>query len=201
MQPLKHQKMTIKEYLALEESSREKFEFSQGLVWAMSGATPNHALISGNLAREIGSRIKPGDCRVYGGELRVRIEKVDSFLHPDLTVVCGKSEYSSLDKHSIINPTVIIEILSPSTERYDRFDKFDKYMTIPTLTQLVMIRQEKPFLHSYSKREDGTWSFEKLAGLDGFLKFTSLGIEIPLSGIYLDVENLLSPMYFSDQEE
>ncbi|MCB9234545.1 MAG: Uma2 family endonuclease [Bacteroidia bacterium] len=201
MQPLKHQKMTIKEYLALEESSEEKLEYSQGMVWAMSGATPDHALICANLIKAIGNLTDPLGCRIFGGDLRIRIEESDSFLRADASIVCGEPEYSNKDKNSLVNPEIIFEVLSHSTEGYDRGVKFHKYSLIPDLIQYVLISQDKPFIESFTRERGGRWSLDKSVGLNSDLEIPSKNLKIALREIYKFITNLKSPMYFSDQEE
>lgn len=193
--------MTIKEYLILEDSSEEKWEYSQGMVWAMSGASPNHAILSSNLSRVIGNLLDLEKCTMFSGDLRIRIESIDSFLRPDSSILCGPPEFSPRDKNSLINPQIIIEILSPSTEGYDRGDKFYKYSQIPSFIQYILIHQDKPVIDSFVRQEDGTWKMRKSAGIEAFLNIPSLDLHTSLKNLYLGLRNLNPPLYFSDQEE
>src|SRR5215203_5528676 len=131
---------TIAEYLRAEETAVEKHEFHDGEILAMSGGSPAHSLIATNAGREIGNRLKGKPCRVYNSDLRVAVAASARFVYPDLTIVCGGLEFHPDDakRHTVTNPRVLIEVLSPTTEAYDRGDKFAQYREIPSFQEYVL---------------------------------------------------------------
>jgi Uma2 family endonuclease len=184
---------TVDEYLALEASwPEEKFEFRNGSVVAMRAAlgmargVPEHCLINANVIAALGQRLKGGRCRVYSNDLRVRVPRKTLYTYPDATVVCGELER---EEHgaagaTCMNPRLIVEILSPSTETYDRGRKFDLYREIPSFVEYVLIAQAEPRVETFYRRDDGGWSFGPYAGLDAAAKLLSLQIDLPLAEVF-----------------
>jgi len=179
--------LTVAEYLAIEERAEFKSEFFRGELFAITGASEPHNRIKGNVDGELYNRLKGGPCRTYSSDQRVLVEGTGLFTYPDILVVCGPSEFAADDKHSIINPRVIIEVLSPSTAHYDRGAKLRNYQKIPTLQEYVMVYQDEAVCESLTRQDDGSWIFAFAAGLDATLKFTSIPVEIALTDIYAGV--------------
>ncbi len=179
-------KVTVQEYLALEEKSDVKHEFLNGEMYAMAGASPRHYEIDSNISMRLGTQLIDSGCKVFSGETRVQVEDTGLYTYPDVTVVCGPREYSSVDPNSLVNPRVIFEVLSPSTERNDRTTKVRHYSRIPSLQEYVLVSQAQPdVLHLF--RNGNLWAFDVLFELDDVLEFKSIAARLKLSDIYRDV--------------
>jgi len=180
--------LTIEEYVALEKATETKYEYHDGQVFAMAGGTIEHGLIAGNTYGELkfGFRKKQSDCIAINSEVKLHIQFSNKFLYPDVMVVCGGMERASKDSNSIINPSVIIEVLSKSTESYDRGDKFFAYRKINSLKEYILINQHKAEVDIY-KRESDLWKISRIEGLDKQLEIPSLGLNIALKDVYENV--------------
>ena len=179
-------KLTVQEYLELEAKSDVKHEFLNGEMFAMAGASRQHNDIGANITVRLGMQLLDGSCKLYGSDQRVQVEDTGLYTYPDVTVVCGPREYSGVDPNALVNPRVIFEVLSPSTERHDRTTKVRHYSRIPTLQEYVLVSQTQPeILHLF--RNGDTWSFDVLFELDDVLEFKSIAARLKLSDIYRDV--------------
>lgn len=175
------------EYLRRERLAEEKSEFADGYVYAMSGASVPHNTIQPNLTIAIGNALKGSPCRPLGSDMKVRTPSSRLFAYPDLTIVCGQLELHDEQKDVLLNPTVIIEILSPSTEKWDRGGKFARYQSIPSLQDYVLVSQDIPRVERFSRYGE-EWTLANSEGLGATLRLPSIGIEISLADIYEDVE-------------
>lgn len=177
--------LSIQEYLAIEIKNDTKYEYHNGSIIAMAGGTLNHGLICGNIFGEIRTslRQKNSGCMPMNSEIKIHIQKQNRFLYPDTMVVCDEIETADEDKNAVINPTVIIEVLSKSTASYDRGDKFFFYRQIPTLKEYILIEQDKYQIELY-QRQENLWKITRVSGLTKSISIESLGIEIDLSAIY-----------------
>ena len=145
------------EYLSLEAASNVKHEFLDGQIYGMAGGTPEHAALAAALGGLLFARLQGGPCRSYGADLRVRVLATGLATYPDLTVVCGRLERDPDDENAVVNPTLLVEIPSPSTAQYDRGDKFEHYKRIPSLREYVVVAQDRRELEIWTKAADGTW--------------------------------------------
>ncbi|MEZ4888004.1 MAG: Uma2 family endonuclease [Chitinophagales bacterium] len=186
---LKEQYISIEEYLAFEEKSEAKHEYENGQIFAMSGGTPNHAFIGSSTVSALRNALKAkgSKCRVSGSELKIHIEKYNSFVYPDAMVICGELEMKGKD--AIKNPLLIIEVLSESTASYDRGKKFKKYISLPSFVEYVLIEQDQPVVHAYHRKtEQGTgrkdWTMRFAYGLEEKIYLESIDCEIALADIY-----------------
>lgn len=175
---------TLEQYAVLEETASYKSEFISGRIYAMSGGTPKHSLISGNIILGLGSKLIGGPCKVYTSDLRVGIMPIDVETYPDVTVVCGEPHVNPFDKNSVINPSVIFEVLSPSTEVYDRGEKWAHYRRLDSLEEYLLVSQDKPQIEQYIRQEDGTWKFTYVEGLEVGSAVTVLGVTLALAEVY-----------------
>lgn len=175
------------EYLRRERLAEEKSEFADGYVYAMSGASVPHNYIASNLMVIIGSALKGSPCKPLGSDMRTRTPSSRFFTYPDLVIVCGQPELHDEQKDTLLNPTVIIEILSPSTEKWDRGGKFARYQSIPSLQDYVLVSQDIPRVERFSRNGE-EWTLANSEGLEATLRLPSVGIEISLAEIYEDVE-------------
>ncbi len=185
MDALKLNGLSIAEYLQIEVQTDTKYEFHDGSIYAMAGGTVEHGLICGNVFGELRAELRKNKkkCTVLNSEIKLHIESQNRFLYPDAMVVCGELEKSETEKNSIINPVVIIEVLSKSSASYDRGDKFYYYRQIPSLREYILIDQEKVLVELF-KREGKLWHIKRIEGLSHLLEIENLGVQIPLSIVY-----------------
>ncbi|MEZ5042823.1 MAG: Uma2 family endonuclease [Saprospiraceae bacterium] len=181
---------SIADYIEYESASETKHEYEKGEILMMSGGTINHGILCGNAYNEL--RKKVGNdkkkCSVIGSEVRIHIQSVNSIVYPDAMVICGEIEVSQEDEEAIINPLIVVEVLSKSTESYDRGDKFYKYRQLDSIKEYLLIDQEKPMVESFYKRENNIWEISRVSGLEKSLKVKSIGIEINLEDLYVNVK-------------
>ncbi len=180
-------KLTVAEYLAIERRAEFKSEFYDGEMFAMAGASRHHNIVNENLSTEIGTRLKGGRCRTLSRDQRVRIERSGLYCYPDLVIVCGPPEYAAEDPDTLINPQVVVEVLSDSTERYDRTTKFRHYQQLTSVQEYVLVAQDEPLCERYSRQADGSWTVVSFVGLEATLELKSVPIRIPLAEIFTGV--------------
>ena len=153
----------------------------------MSGGSPHHSLIGANIGREVGNVLKGQPCLVFNSDLRVTIMPTGLKTYPDVTVVCGEPYYHPLDKDSLINPTVLFEVLSPTTEGYDRGAKWAHYRRLNSLQEYVLVSQDKARIEKFERQNDGSWKFTEANGLDESIALESPGIQLSLAEVYTQV--------------
>ena len=180
-------KLTAREYLAIESRAEFKSEFFNGEMFAMAGASLRHNVIRENLSVEIGSRLKGGPCRALSADQRVLVDRTGLYTYPDLLIVCGPFELDPENAHTITNPTAIVEVLSPSTEKYDWGAKFRNYQQIPSLKEYVLVAQDEAVIERYIRLADGSWGLISFVGLEATLAFTSVPVHIPLVDVYAGI--------------
>lgn len=181
---------TPEEYLRRETDSHTRHEYYHGEVFAMSGGTFEHSRICANIIRELGNRLRGTPCGVQDSNLRVRVPRTTLYTYPDASVLCGEPQFDPLDasRQTLTNPIVIVEVLSPSTERWDRGGKFQNYQQIESLKEYVLVSSEKPLVECFRRHDGGTWIYTAAPGVEARARFNSLAIEIPLAEIYGGVE-------------
>ena len=185
-------KLTAAEYLAIELAAENKNEFYDGEMFAMSGASRDHNCVKDNLIVEIGSRCKGGPCRTFSSDQRVRVDRTGLYTYPDIVILCGQGEYDPLNRDTLLNPTAIIEVLSPSTERYDRGMKFQHYQQIPSLREYVLVSQDQALVERYTRQENGTWVLTVFADPAGEFSLDTGSVRVSLADVYRGVD--LPPM-------
>jgi len=188
--PLLKNYHSVAEYYTAEADSDVRNEFHNGEILSMAGGSMSHSQICINIAREFSTRLKGSPCQAFESNFRLRIEASNRNVYPDLTIVCGPPQLDPRDKSNgtVTNPRVIIEVISPSTERYDRTEKRDHYLRLPSLEAHVLIEQDRPRVEVLSRTHDGRWEVDFATGLDAVLKLSMLKIEIPLREVYDRVE-------------
>jgi len=187
-QPQEKNKMTPAEYLVLERNSIDiKHEFFNGEIFAMLGAGRNHNRINVNLTGELRNKFKAGQfaCDLFSNDMRVKIE--NSYAYPDIVIFCGDAVFEDKEFDTLINPIVIMEILSDSTENFDRGDKFAYYRAIPTLKEYILVSQKKFRVEQFIHYEENRWEYRSYENAAQSLKIESVNCELPLSEIYLNV--------------
>ena len=176
------------EYLQIERESLDKHQFYQGEMFQMAGASRQHNRIVTNLIREVSSRLKGGPCQVYPSDLRVHIPSTGLYTYPDVTVVCGEEDFIDDHVDTLTNPTVIFEVLSDSTEKFDRGAKFRHYRSVASLRAYVLVAQNEACVDLLERIDEGHWKFTPVAGLEDTLHIETLNCDLPLAEIYANVE-------------
>lgn len=188
--PLEKRPYTVQEYLAFERESPERHEYHDGEIFVMMGGSINHSLIVANVISGLHSRLLGKPCRVYDANLRLRIPRKVLYTYPDVTVICGQPKVDPDDSagQTVINPRLIVEVLSPSTEGYDRGEKFDRYRELETLQEYVLISQSVPRIEIFFRQQSGNWLFTPVSGVENTARLNSLEIDLPLAEAYAGVE-------------
>ncbi len=187
MTALPKRKLTAEEYLVIERDAEFKSDFYDGVMYSMAGASIEHNRVKENLARELGNRLVDGPCECLSSDQRVLINRTGLYTYPDIVVVCDPIERSRNDANTIVNPRIIFEVLSPSTERYDRDVKLRHYGQIESLQEYILVSQHEPQIHRLVRQADGTWSLKVFHGIEETFSLTSLPIEIPLAKVYRNI--------------
>lgn len=182
------QKFTIEEYLTMEEAATEKHEYYKGEIFAMSGPKIPHVAIAGNLFTELGMKLKGKKCRPFGSDMRVHIKANTLFTYPGISIICGEPETLNNDNWNVLNPAVIIEILSPSTKNYDRGEKFKLYRDIPTLKEYILVDSESIHIEIFRLNESNHWELEEYNGAEQMLFIKTINESISLADIYAHVK-------------
>jgi Uma2 family endonuclease len=188
MSAVPKRKLTAAEYLTIEKVAEFKSEFYDGEMFAMSGASRFHNTVKENFIGELFARMKGGPCRTYSSDQRVKVDRTGLYTYPDIVVLCGPGEYDPADEDTLLNPTALIEVLSPSTERYDRTTKFRHYKTIPTLREYVLASQNELLVERFVRQPAGAWVVELYDDPAGEFHLACADVRLPLADIYRDVE-------------
>ncbi len=175
---------TPEEYLDLERLSEIRHEFLDGTVYAMAGESLAHSKICFNLYVAIGMQLRGTNCSGLSPNMKVRAGEAGLYAYPDLAVVCGEPVFHDQHGDVLLNPTVIFEVLSRSTQTYDRGEKFERYKSIETLRDYVLVSQDRPRLEHFSLQTDGTWAHAELEGTDAALTLDSVNCRLALADIY-----------------
>ena len=179
--------VTPGEYLDLERKSEIRSEYVAGRIFMMSGASRRHNLIAGNLYREISSQMRGKACEAYIGDMRVKVGPTGMYTYPDVVAVCGEPRFEDAHVDTLLNPMVIVEVLSESTEAYDRGEKFAHYRRLDTLREYVLVAQDKVRVEHYL-REGEQWILSEISDPDNTLHLASIDCDVVLAAIYEKVE-------------
>lgn len=174
------------EYLALERSSEVRHEYADGEIFAMAGGTLEHNLIAANVASELRAALRDRQCFVCPSDMRVKISASTRYAYPDVSVVCGEPAFEDPRRDTLLNPSVLFEVLSDSSESYDRGGKFAQYRTLPSLTDYVLVDQKQVLVEHFSRQPDGTWVL-RVVGSGELLVLDSIGCEVAVDEVYLKV--------------
>lgn len=184
MSTVPKQYVTPDEYLYRERKADFRSEYFRGETFAIAGASANHNLIVLNTGATLREQLKKKPCRVYLSDLKLKVEATGLFTYPDLSVVCGEPELITEAGDVLINPVVIVEVLSDSTEAYDRGKKFEHYRAIPSLMHYVLITQDRHSIDCFSRQQDGTWSLASCQGLEGSIALDAIACELAATEVY-----------------
>jgi Uma2 family endonuclease len=180
--------LSPEEYLAIERRAAFKSEYYNGEMFAMSGASLAHNTIAANIAGELRQRLRASPCRPVQSDMRVKIPPARLYTYPDVAVVCPPVQLEDDHGDTLLNPVVIFEVLSDSTENYDRGRKFEHYRKLASLREYLLVSQHAPHVEHYTRADNGTWVLRDATGLEAVLRLTSIGCELPLGEIYAKVE-------------
>jgi Uma2 family endonuclease len=179
---------TLEEYFALEQASEIRYEYWQGDVFAMSGASPAHAQIQVNLITLLRVQLRGGPCRVFPSDIRLKVPSLPPYRYPDLSALCGEPVFELIGGLEVlVNPTLIVEILSPTTEAFDRGDKFTHYKSIPSFCEYLLIAQHRPHVGQYIKQSGTIWSYQEFNDLSTALYVPTLDCRLGLEELFQDV--------------
>ncbi len=180
-------KLTAAEYLAIERAAEFKSEFYAGEMFAVSGASPLHNFIKDNLIVALGNALRGSGCRTLSSDQRVRVSPSGLYTYPDILTLCGPGEYAAEDDHTLLNPKVIIEVLSDSARGYDRGAKARQYKRIPSLEEYVLVEQDEPVIDRFVRQPDGGWLETTVEGLDAEFAFATVAARVRLADVYAGV--------------
>ena len=181
-------KISPEEYLRRERDAEERHEFDNGRIYAMAGESPSHSRICVNVTGEIRARLKGKLCEAFSSNTKVCVTAAGKFYYPDLSVVCGEARYHDKERDALLNPKLIVEVLSPSTEKYDRSIKFQAYQQLESLTDFLLISPDKPFVEHFARQSGGQWLYTAYKGLTAIVQLPSIECEVLLAELYERVE-------------
>lgn len=189
MSAVPKKKLTVEEYLAIEEKAEFKSEFYDGVMYplhrdgpaAMAGASRRHNYAKENLIVELGMRLKGGPCRTLSSDQRVRVSPTGLYAYPDIVVLCGEPEY---DGETLLNPQVVIEVLSDSTAQNDRTTKFRHYQRLASIREYVLVSQDEPVIERFVRQADGDWKLTTFAGVNETFALDSVSVAIPMADVF-----------------
>ena len=180
--------LTPEQYLEIERKAEFKSEYYQGAMFAMSGARLSHIRIVSNIMRELGQQLRGRDCEPLSSDMRVCVKPVGLYTYPDIVVVCGKPKFIDDTFDTLLNPTVIIEVLSDSTEAYDRGKKFELYRPLESLSEYIVIASRRVSIERFARQPDGAWSFTAKTDVAETIDLNSVDCHLLLSDLYDRVE-------------
>ncbi len=177
-------RLTPEEYLSAERQAETKSEFHDGELLAMAGASYAHNLIVANVIRELGVQLKSRPCAVLPSDIRLWLEASRHYVYPDVTVVCGEPEFTDADQDTLVNPTLLVEVLSEATRNYDRGEKFERYRTLGSFAEYVLLAQDRPHCEHYVRQPDKSWILTEESRVEVTVPLTTIGCELALSEAY-----------------
>jgi len=189
MRSLKNQVYTLEEYLELDHVSEEKIEFWDGNVFTLAGASEAHDRIQGNGYFTLSSKLRGRNCRVFLSDMRLKVPSYSPYRYPDLSALCGNSIFEMLgNQQMLVNPSLIVEILSDSTAEFDRGYEFTYYKSIESFTEYILIAQDRPHVTQFIKQDENNWLNREFNSIEDKFHLASLDCELELSELYQDVE-------------
>ena len=184
----KPRRLTVAEYFAIEEKAERKSEFHDGEMFLMAGGSREHNILTRNLSRLLFYKLEGSQCQIFISDQRVKVDQTGRYVYPDLLIVCGQAEYAPENRDTIINPRVVIEVLSEPTEKYDRTIKFRYYKNMPSVVENVLVAQDSPLVERFCRLPDNVWTHADFVGLDSAISLVAVPITLPLADIYRGVE-------------
>ncbi len=179
--------LTPEEYLAVERGSEIKHEYYGGEMFAMVGASKRHNLITANVIRILGNQLLDRPCNVYPSDMRVKVSATGKYTYPDISVACEEERFDDAENDTLLNPVVIIEVLSDSTEAYDRGKKFEQYQNIESLTEYLLVAQEPFRVEQYVRQSNSEWIYSQYHEAEAVVQISVIGCALTLKDVYAKV--------------
>lgn len=176
------------EYLERERKAEFRSEYFRGEIIAMPGGSRRHGRIVTNLVREIGQQIRDRDCNIYSSDLRVAVSEASLYAYPDIVVTCGEETFLDAKFDTLLTPTLIIEVLSESTKKYDRGRKFESYRSCASLAEYILVAQDDIHIEQYTRWGEGPWTVSEFRDAEAVVRLASLAVELRLSDVYAKVK-------------
>ena len=180
--------LTEEAYLEIERKAEFKSEYYAGEMFAMAGAKEAHNLLVTNFVRELSQQFRSRPCRVYSNDMRVRVAASGLYTYPDIVSVCGEPRFLDQERDTLLNPNMLAEVLSPSTEAYDRGRKSEYYRSVESLTEYLLVESERIHVDLYSRQPDGRWLLTSAGDLHDTLELQSVGCRVALSDLYEKID-------------
>lgn len=175
------------QYLAVERDAQQKHEYLNGEIFALAGASERHNLIVGNLFASLHGQLKGTPCKVYSGDMRLKVSATGLYTYPDVVALCGEAHFDDEQQDTLLNPTMVIEVLSKSTEGYDRGEKFAHYRKIESLVEYLLISQDKYSIEQYVRQPDNQWLMSEVSKLEEGIELPSIKCRLLLSDVYYKI--------------
>jgi Uma2 family endonuclease len=185
---LQTRRSTLEEYLAGEQSATSKHEYHNGEIIAMPGASRKHNLLVSNILASLHQQLRKSSCEVYPSDMRVKVSPSGLYTYPDVMVVCATPQFDDAQADTLLNPAMIVEVLSPSTAAYDRGAKFARYRQLASLTDYLLVDQEAIYIEHFTRQPDGSWRFVAVSNRQAFLRIQSIGCKLEVEDIYEKVD-------------
>ena len=192
--------ITPEEYLAREREAEFKSEYLNGEIFAMAGASRPHNLITGNIYAKLHAQLERRACNVYPSDMRLKVSSSGLYTYPDVMVVCGEEQFDDDEEDTLLNPALIVEVLSKSTERQVRGAKFEHYSKLASLREYLLVAQNRPRLELFTKQSPGRWLLAEFESLDDVVVLTSINCELALKDVYLKI-NFQEAAKLREQEQ
>lgn len=175
---------TVEEYLSIERNSEYRNEYIDGEIFSMVGASEQHNLIAGNIFASLHSQLKKRPCKVFLNDMRVQVNPNGLYTYPDIVVICGEAKYLDKEVDTLLNPALVIEVLSKSTESFDRGEKFRRYRTLDSLMEYILVSQEKYNVEQYTRQPDNKWLLSEVNSIDASIQLPSINCTLLVEDIY-----------------
>lgn len=188
MASLPKQRLTPEQYLEIERRADHKSEYLSGEIFALAGVSEAHALVMGNIFSELHQQLKARPCKVYQSEMRVKVDATGLYTYPDVVVVCGEARFDDSRTDTLLNPTVLIEVLSKSTEGYDRGEKFLHYRRLGSVTDYLMVSQHTLRIEHFVRQQEDQWLLSEASGPEAIVEISSIGCRLALAEVYDKVD-------------
>lgn len=180
---------SIEEYIELDKNSEERYEYFDGEVFAMAGSSPDHARISLRICSLLEQKLFGGKCEAFNSEVRVKVPVNLPYRYPDVSAVCGEPVFEMIQGvEMLVNPVLLVEVLSPSTAAYDLDAKFTAYQSIESFREYLLVAQDRPHVIHYTRQSKGRWLRTEVSGLQNEVTLSSVKVTLPLSEIYARVK-------------
>lgn len=179
---------TVEEYLARERAADYKSEYFNGEIFAMAGASEPHVLIVNGIMARLYLQLEHRPCKVYSNDMRLKVSPTGLYTYPDVAVVCGEAQFDDGELDTLLNPTLIVEVLSNSTESYDRTTKFEHYSKLESLQEYLLVARNRPRVELFTKQDEGRWILAAFENLEDVVQLASIGCELALKDIYRKID-------------